>query len=197
MQIFHIAEKSRWEAASLSGAYAQSTLDLSLEEEGFIHASRAEQVDEVRARHYAGVSVPLVLLTIETDKLTSPWREEPVGDTTYPHIHGPINPSAVVAVTPLDGSATDGRRPESSAADGPQRTFLGEFLAEFSFRMGAAVFVMVAAAVCGFIGIGLWGDGAGLWALLGGALLASAAVVPVSRWRDAKRDADLGAGRRA
>ena len=41
---------------------------------------------------------PLVLLEIDTDLLTSPWQEDPVGDTTFPHVYGPIKTSAVVDV---------------------------------------------------------------------------------------------------
>jgi len=51
---------------------------------------------------YADVRGPLVLLTIDTDRLTSPWQEDPVGDDTFPRVYGPINPSDVVRVQPLD-----------------------------------------------------------------------------------------------
>ncbi|NYG60604.1 uncharacterized protein (DUF952 family) [Nocardioides daedukensis] len=173
MLIFHIAEKSRWDAARLAGSYAQSTLDRTLEEEGFIHASREDQVEGVRERYYADVRTPLVLLTIDTEKLTSPWSEDEVGDTTYPHIHGPINPSAVVAVEPLGGQQAR-----------PQRSFMGEFLAEFSFRIAAAIVVMVVASACGFLGVWLWGDSAGLWALLVGAALSTAAMIALYRRRE-------------
>ncbi|MDT0201014.1 DUF952 domain-containing protein [Nocardioides sp. AE5] len=179
MLIFHVAEKSRWEAALLAGSYAQSTLDRTLEEEGFIHASREDQVAGVVQRYYADVRTPLVLLTIDTDKLTSPWREEPVGDDTFPHIHGPLNPSAVVSVGPVPG-----RTP----APAPQRTLMSEFLAEFSFRIGAAVFVMVFAMIAGFAGIGIWGDKAGLWCLLAGAAVAIGLCIPVARARRRRRD---------
>ena len=50
----------------------------------------------MRSRYYADVEEPLLLLTIDTDLLFAPWREDPVGDDTYPHIYGPLNPDAVV-----------------------------------------------------------------------------------------------------
>jgi uncharacterized protein (DUF952 family) len=48
-----------------------------------------------------------VLLTIDTDKLKVPWREDRVGDDTFPHIYGPLSPGAVVAVEPLDRRAPE------------------------------------------------------------------------------------------
>ena len=101
MRIFHLAEAAHWEDAQRTGAYAQSTLGRTLAEEGFIHASREDQWETVRATYYADHDGPLVLLEIDPDLLTSPWREDPVGDTTFPHVYGPINTSAVVDARPL------------------------------------------------------------------------------------------------
>ena len=100
MIIHHIALESDWQQAQESGAYATSTLGRSLDDEGFIHASRPEQVQRVSDAFYGGVPEPLVLLTIDTDRLASPWREDPVGDDTFPHIYGPLNPDAVIAERP-------------------------------------------------------------------------------------------------
>jgi uncharacterized protein (DUF952 family) len=102
MEIFHIATAADWAAAQRSGTYTTSTRGRTLEQEGFIHASRREQLDGVRKAFYADVGEPLVLLTIDTDGLTSPWREDAVGDDTFPHVYGPINVSAVVSAEPLD-----------------------------------------------------------------------------------------------
>ncbi|HSX66589.1 DUF952 domain-containing protein [Nocardioides sp.] len=133
MRIFHIAERSRWEAAKVAGAYAWSTLDRTLEQEGFIHASREDQWEGVRERYYADVRQPLLLLEIDTDRLTSPWSEDPVGDETYPHIHGPLNPAAVVGVRPLPSTAE------------PTESFFRIFVGEVLFRMVAAIVIMAAA----------------------------------------------------
>ena len=46
---------------------------------------------------YAGHIGELVLLEIDTDLLASPWQEDPVGDSTFPHVYGPIGVDAVVA----------------------------------------------------------------------------------------------------
>jgi uncharacterized protein (DUF952 family) len=101
MLIFHLATLSDWGDARRTGAYTISTRGVTLEQEGFIHASRADQVDGVRSRFYADLDEPLVLLTIDTALLTVPWREDPVGDDTYPHIYGPLHPDAVVEVRAL------------------------------------------------------------------------------------------------
>jgi uncharacterized protein (DUF952 family) len=102
VEIFHIATASDWAAAKRSGVYLTSTRGKLLADEGFIHASRRDQVQGVWKAVYADAGEPLVLLTIDTDKLTSTWREDSVGDDTYPHIYGPLNASAVVRAQPLD-----------------------------------------------------------------------------------------------
>jgi uncharacterized protein (DUF952 family) len=99
--IFHLATAADWATAQETGAYTTSTIGVSLEQEGFIHASRGDQWEEVRRRYYSEVEEPLVLLVIDPDLLTSPWREDPVGEDTYPHVYGPINPDAVVTAVPL------------------------------------------------------------------------------------------------
>ena len=104
MRIFHIATAADWEAARRSGSYTTSTLGRRLAEEGFIHASHADQWPGVRERFYAGVTQPLLLLVIDTELLTSPVVEEVPADATesFPHVYGPINASAVVQAIPLD-----------------------------------------------------------------------------------------------
>jgi uncharacterized protein (DUF952 family) len=100
VRIFHVATLDDWQQAQASGSYTTSTYGASLADVGFIHAARREQVSQVLARHYAEVTEPLVRLEIETDLLESPWREEAVGDETFPHVRGPLNTSAVVGTRP-------------------------------------------------------------------------------------------------
>lgn len=178
MLIFHIAEKSRWEAAQLAGSYAQSTLGRSLEQEGFIHACREDQWEDVLERHYASATSSLVLLCIDTEKLSSPWQEDQVGDTSYPHVYGPLNPAAVVDVRPVPTPAA--QTPRGTR----ERTLMQEFVAELRFRMLAATAIMVVAAICGFAAIHFLGDRAGLPVLLG-ALVAGTGV---AWWFSHRRD---------
>ncbi|WP_028642441.1 DUF952 domain-containing protein [Nocardioides sp. URHA0020] len=104
MRIFHIATLADWTEAQASGAYTTSTVGVTLEEEGFLHASRADQWPAVRERYYADVTEPLVLLEIDTDLLDVPVVEEapaPGMTETFPHVYGALDPAAVVAVTAL------------------------------------------------------------------------------------------------
>ena len=108
MRIFHIATAADWADAQDSGAYTTSTVGRSLEDEGFLHASRDDQVAGVFDRYYRDLGQPLVLLTIDTDLLSVPWREDPVGDDTFPHLYGPLSPDAVVEARPLDADGRPG-----------------------------------------------------------------------------------------
>ena len=111
MRIYHLATASDWEQAQRDGAYTTSTRGVTLEQEGFIHASRADQWEGVRDRYYADLEEPLVLLEIDTDLLDVAVVEEPPAPgviETFPHIYGALKPEAVVAVTPV---ATPGRSP--------------------------------------------------------------------------------------
>lgn len=95
--IYHIAYQKEWEAALAAGSYQTA----SLQEEGFIHASDASQVDASFQRYYAGQS-GLVKLVIDTERLTSQliYEWSPTTAATFPHIYGPINPDAVIDVIP-------------------------------------------------------------------------------------------------
>ena len=103
-RIYHLALLREWEEAMASGSYTTSTLGVSLEQEGFIHASREDQWEGVRARFYADVEEPLVLLVIDTELLGSPVVEEvPDGAReSFPHVYGPVEVSSVVEVRSLD-----------------------------------------------------------------------------------------------
>ncbi|MEO5745307.1 MAG: DUF952 domain-containing protein [Terracoccus sp.] len=105
MTIYHLAQQSHWRAAQARGSYSQSTVGRTLDEEGFIHASTAEQWPLVRKRFYAAIDEPLMLLEIDEAKLTADLVREPGhpgSDELFPHVYGPIEVRAVVATTRLD-----------------------------------------------------------------------------------------------
>ncbi len=108
MKIFHLATASAWDEAGDAGSYTISTLGLELADVGFIHCSQAQQVDGVHERFYRGVAEPLVLLTIDTDLLTSPWQldDVPGQPDPFPHVYGPLNLDAVVSAEPFTASAS-------------------------------------------------------------------------------------------
>jgi uncharacterized protein (DUF952 family) len=99
--LFHLALRSRWEDATATGSYTASTREHSLEEVGFIHLSFADQLLATARRHYADVDASeLVLLRLDRRKLSSPLLVEhaPSVGEGFPHIYGPINLDAVVAI---------------------------------------------------------------------------------------------------
>jgi glutathione S-transferase len=102
--IYHLAEAADWQEALREGAYRRSTRGRSLDDEGFIHASSAEQWPGVRRRFYADLTEPLVLLHVDEARLGSRVVHE-VGDPatgeTFPHVYGPIEVHAVVETTLL------------------------------------------------------------------------------------------------
>lgn len=102
MKIFHLATVPAWQAAEAAGTYTVSTIGLDLADVGFIHCSQAEQVAGVHERFYADVADPLVLLTIDTDRLSAPWQldDVPGQPLPFPHVYGPLNLEAVVAAEP-------------------------------------------------------------------------------------------------
>jgi len=133
-RIFHIATAADWRRTLATGTYTTSTIGRSLEEEGFIHASRRDQVQGVFDRYYRDAGEHLVLLTIDPARLTAAEvRVEPVGDDTYPHVYGPIDRGAVVDVTPL------GRR-------GRPETLMSLWVRGMAVRMGLALLVMLGLA---------------------------------------------------
>jgi len=159
MRIFHIATRADWERARTADSYATSTRGMSLEDVGFIHAAHRPQVQGVWQRYYNDVREPLVLLTIDTDRLAVPWREDEVGEDVFPHIYGPLSPAAVVGVQPLN------RR-------GGTESFTALFAKEMLLRVSLAVLAMLLAGAGSLVGRSLgddWGDfiGAGVGLVVG------------------------------
>ena len=133
-RIFHIATESDWRQTLETGTYTTSTVGRTLEEEGYIHASRRDQVQGVFDRYYRPLGERLVLLTIDPARLSdAEVVVEPVGDDSYPHVYGPVNRSAVVDVVPLDRS-------------GQAETVTSLWIKGMAVRMGVALVVMVAIA---------------------------------------------------
>ncbi|NUP49722.1 MAG: DUF952 domain-containing protein [Catenulispora sp.] len=113
MTIYHIAFRADWVQAEAAGEYRVSTRGRTLEQQGFIHAATANQVDGVAGAFYADVdAAELVVLEIDPDRLTAPLRYEEVPGAAdpFPHIYGPLNTDAVVGTSalPVGGKSDDG-----------------------------------------------------------------------------------------
>ena len=109
-RILHIADRADWAAARTAGRYEVSSRGRTLADEGFIHSSTSRQADGVLRRYYADLDpAELVLLVIDIESLETAgskvqWDEVTGAPAPFPHIYGPIVPSAVVAELPIGGT---------------------------------------------------------------------------------------------
>ena len=108
-RIYHIATRADWQQALGDGVYTRSSVDRTLAEEGFIHASQESQVARTANKFYRDVPGELLLLVIDTDLVAAEVRYEdvPGAELPFPHIYGPLNTDAVLAAVPLT-AGTDG-----------------------------------------------------------------------------------------
>lgn len=177
MLVYHVATAADWAAARREGRYTTSTRGRTLEQEGFVHASRADQWRGVHARFYADVTEPLVLLEIDTALLGCPVVEEPGepgGHETFPHLYGPVPVTAVVRAVPLE---------DALAAT----SFSGLFLREV-LRNAALGLLLVTLAGLGGVLVG--GPDGGPETLAGAA--AGLAVGLLAVWLLLRRGGDQG-----
>ncbi|TXS51184.1 DUF952 domain-containing protein [Streptomyces sp. t39] len=100
--IFHVVPEDRWSAGA-PAPYAPA----SLAGEGFVHCSADEAAAlAVADDRFRDVPGPLLVLTVDPARLSAEVRWEDAGGTSYPHVHGPVERGAVVAVSTVvrDGS---------------------------------------------------------------------------------------------
>jgi len=92
MIVYHIVLPEDW--AAFTGDLYRAA---SLETEGFIHCSFADQLDSVIERYYSNAT-SIFVLEVETDRLISRMIKEPsTKNEIYPHIYGPINRGAIIS----------------------------------------------------------------------------------------------------
>lgn len=106
--ILHFCTESQWRDAQAAGEYRHASLD----SEGFIHFSRAHQV-HLPANMLMKGRTDLVLLEVDPAVAAAEIREEPgdpadPGSMRFPHLYGPLNLDAVVAVHPFPCGADGG-----------------------------------------------------------------------------------------
>ena len=97
---FKIVDAAEWAAACEAGVYGGSAVDL---EDGYIHLSTAEQLEETARRHYAGRE-RLRLLEVDLDLLDAVKWEPSRGGALFPHQHGHLPVAAVLTDRPLSVS---------------------------------------------------------------------------------------------
>ena len=93
-KIYHIVSAADWAKFAGEQTYEAD----SLRSEGFIHLSEQQQVAGVLDRYYRNVP-DLLLLHIDPTKLTHELKYEvATNDERFPHLYGPIDKDAVVAI---------------------------------------------------------------------------------------------------
>jgi uncharacterized protein (DUF952 family) len=94
--IVHVLPDSRWDALADDGAYRHPSLD----EQGFIHCSRPDQVVPLANSWDVSQDRDFRLVCIDPDRLEVDVVTE--GEpTAYPHVYGPIPDDAIVDVLPF------------------------------------------------------------------------------------------------
>ena len=92
--IFHLCTLQSWEAQSDLEDYRHNSLNL----EGFIHASKENQISGVLDRYFDGINI-ITVMEIDPSLLSPELKYEmaSIGEE-FPHIYGPVNKSAIVKV---------------------------------------------------------------------------------------------------
>jgi uncharacterized protein (DUF952 family) len=112
----HLARRAEWESQRKTAAYCPSAF----ESDGFVHCTDGLDRLLTPANAYFRADVgPFVVLEIDLGRVAAPVRYD-ADPPIYPHVYGPIEPSAVVATylpeRTADGTFT-GFRPVPT--DGP------------------------------------------------------------------------------
>lgn len=89
--IYHITYIQDWNRALSEGFFTHE----SLQSEGFIHFSTAEQLERTAHRFYKNQQ-DLILLHVDDSKLKAELKYEPADNDMFPHLFGELNLDAVV-----------------------------------------------------------------------------------------------------
>lgn len=95
--IYHLVEDGPWKAGA---AYAPA----SLAAEGFIHLSTRGQLLGTLERFF-GHTQTMLLIEVNPALLDAELRYEAADGANFPHLYGPLNPEAVVAVHTVERGA--------------------------------------------------------------------------------------------
>ena len=92
---YHLAPREYWQGTDRTAPYTPEPFA----EEGFIHTTHDPvELAATANRYYRDDPRPFVVLHIDISRVRSPIRiADPAG--RYPHILGPLNRDAIVAVT--------------------------------------------------------------------------------------------------
>ena len=98
MQLFHIVDPSVWATAVAAGEYRPASID----SEGFIHFSFADQVTGTANARYRDAA-ELIVVEVESDAIPGELRiEDSYGSgVEFPHIYGPVPTAAATSTHAL------------------------------------------------------------------------------------------------
>ncbi|WP_210527277.1 DUF952 domain-containing protein [Rubellimicrobium arenae] len=102
MAIYKIFRAPEWEEFAAAGHSLGAPID---RQDGFVHLSTAEQVEETAARHFAGED-GLMLLAVDEGRLVPELKWEPSrGGALFPHLYRELRAEDVIwsAPLPLEG----------------------------------------------------------------------------------------------
>ena len=98
---FHLIPMEVWSAADPGVPLDRD----SLTDEGFIHCTDgAAALMATANRHYRADPRPFLALTVDLDAVSSSWRFDEPGKP-YPHVYGPIDRAAILAVAAVHRDA--------------------------------------------------------------------------------------------
>ena len=85
--VFKIIDKDEWQKAQQTGTYGGSKKDI---EDGYIHFSEEDQVEDTLKRHYPKKD-NLLLLKVNAFKLEHLLWEQASNGDMYPHLYSPLD----------------------------------------------------------------------------------------------------------
>lgn len=103
--IYKICPATLWAEAEAKSRFDGAPVDLA---DGYIHFSKAAQVAETAAKHFAGQD-GLLLIAVDDQRLGPALRYEPSrGGALFPHLYAPLEPKAArwIAPMPLKGDGS-------------------------------------------------------------------------------------------
>lgn len=96
--IYKILRQDEWQAFAASGAFSGAPVDV---KDGFIHFSKADQVQETARKHFGGLA-GLVLIAVDPVKLGDALKYEVSrGGALFPHYFGTLITAQIAWAKPL------------------------------------------------------------------------------------------------
>lgn len=138
---YHLVPSASWSTVGSADAFRAA----SLATDGFTHLTHTlDDLVDVANAFYVDVPGEHVVLTVDLDRLTSPWRYD--GDVRFPHVYGPLDRAAIGDVLPIERDA-EGRfvgvpDPIDRVFDATIQRVLAELPAAFARRLDTVAIVV-------------------------------------------------------